>query len=155
MYIVTSIYIYIYMLTWMSCVFSKMDQNGAVAIYKKSYHELPLSGEAPVCSSTIIGSEAYVLPGLTNSPVGPSSRWVLGSSHGLLRLVSLRLPADCRPVAGTRLTGRSGETFFLDPFRMGKCRRIQENAMVTGSCFVYFRMKFESKERSQLWCRMI
>ena len=71
-------YIYIYIIYIViyiclhECVFSKMDQNDAVAIYKKSYHELSLFGEAPVCSSTIIGSEAYVLPGLTNSPVGPS-----------------------------------------------------------------------------------
>ena len=85
-----------------------------------------------------------VLPGLANSPVGLEAlRWVLGSSHGLLRLVSLRLPADFRAVAGTRKR---------DPGRPengwenvgGTWRNIQANAIVTGSCFML--IKFESKE---------
>ena len=120
-----------------------MDQNDAVAIYKKSYHELSLFGEAPVCSSTIIGSEAYVLPGLTNSPVGPSPDSVaqrVAAESWVAHMVCCGWYLCASLQTAVPSLGRGwwdlGRPNLLDPFRMGKCRRIQENAIVTGSCFV-------------------
>jgi hypothetical protein len=136
------IYIVIYICLH-ECVFSKMDQNDAVAIYKKSYHELSLFGEAPVCSSTIIGSEAYVLPGLTNSPVGPSPDSVaqrVAAESWVAHMVCCGWYLCASLQTAVPSLGRGwwdlGRPNLLDPFRMGKCRRIQENAIVTGSCFV-------------------